>query len=299
MTSIERPRDNRARLVRVVVGGRVAPARLHPEVLGYDRDGQITVLPGTGGVHPDVHVGDQVDAWRADHLTVGASIEDAETTQAVPGSMHLLAGVGNQVWDANGLPIGVVAGKRGGLAPGFMPPHVVSVEAPAERLRALAPGAPVFVDTLARGLELTGWPHIAVLNCSPAALDALPLRASGARLEVDVRLLVPSAAAGSGLGQDAWIGDLEIGDASVIPDGLGLRFGDLVGFADIDGEFGRYYRPGRVAVGLVAHGPGIAPGHGIGVTLLLSGDVEELRVRISPQATLAAFLLQPTGEPDI
>jgi hypothetical protein len=299
MRSIERPRDNRARLVRVVVGGRVAPARLHPEVLGHDRDGQVTVLPGTGGVHPDVHVGDRVDAWRADHLTVGASIEDAETTPAAPGTLHLLAGVGNQVRDADGAPIGLVAGKRGGLAPGFLPPNVVSVEAPAARLRALAPGASVFVETLARGLELADWPHIAVLNCSPAALDALPLRVNGAGLEVDVRLLVPSAAAGSGLGQDAWIGDLEIADATVIPGDLGLRFGDLVAFADIDGEFGRYYRPGWVSVGLVAHGPGFAPGHGIGVTLLLSGGAEELHVRISPHATLATFLRESRVEPDI
>lgn len=296
MKPMGRPADNRSILVRVIVGGLVAPARLHPELLRHDRDGQFRVLPGTGGVHPEVHAGDAVDAWLAEHLMVGASIEDAETTPSAPGALHLLACVGNRVRDASGAMLGVVAGKRGGLAPGFFPPNLVSVEAPADRLRALAPGAQVFVEALGRGLELTDQPDIAVLNCAPGLLDALPLRGTGAGLEIDVRLVVPSAAAGSGLGQDAWIGDLEIADSVALPGEESLCFGDLIAFADIDGTFGRYYRPGRVSVGLVAHGPSFAPGHGTGVTLLLSGDAEVLHVRVSPRATLAPFLRSAGAE---
>jgi Domain of unknown function (DUF4438), N-terminal/Domain of unknown function (DUF4438), C-terminal len=290
MTATGRPRDNRSDLVRVTVRGWVAPPRLHREVLQHDHEGRSVVLPGTGGVHPDVHAGDPVDAWLADHLMVGASIEDADATPAEPGALHLLACVGNEVRDAGGATLGVVAGKRGGLAPGFLPPHHVSVEAPGERLRTLVPGATVFVETLGRGLELADRPDIALLNCSPAVLDALPLRVTRAGLEVDVRLVVPSAAAGSGLGQDAWIGDLEIADAVVGSSQGALCFGDLVAFADVDASFGRSYRPGSVCMGLVAHGPSFAPGHGIGVTLLLSGSAQALRVRVSPGATLAPFL---------
>ena len=296
MTTMGRPADNRATLVRVAVRGSVAPARLHAEVPPHDRDGHLTVLPGTGGIFPEVHVGDAVDSWLSDHLMVGASVEDAGTTPAEPGSLHLLACVGNRVRDASGATIGVVAGKRGGLAPGFFPPNLVSVDAPADRLRRLVPGATVFVETLGRGLELADRPGIGVLNCAPAVLDALPLRATREGLEIDVRLVVPSVAAGSGLGQDAWIGDLEIADPALGVGEGGLCFGDLVAFADVDGSFGRYYRPGTVCVGLVAHGPSVVPGHGVGVTLLLSGSAEELRVRVSPGASLAPFLRRAGAE---
>jgi hypothetical protein len=282
MTAVRRPQDNRAALVRAVTRGVVSPPRLHPEAPRHDRDGRVCVLPGTGGIHPDVHVGDLVDAWLADHLMVGASIEDAGAAPTEPGALHLLTCVGNRVRDASGAMLGVVAGKRGGLAPGFFPPNLVAVEAPAERLHALVPGAAVFVDALGRGLELPEWAGIEVLNCAPSTLDALPLRVTGARLEIDVRLVVPSAAAGSGVGQDAWIGDLEIGD--------------LVAFTDIDGRFGRFYRPGVVSVGLVAHGPSPAPGHGIGVTILLSGRAEAIQLRTTAGATLAPYLRRAAAE---
>ena len=296
MTAVQRPQDNRASLVRVVARGIAAPPRLHAESIRHDRDGRISVLPGTGGIHPDVHVGDPVDAWLADHLMVGASIEDAETPPAEPGALHLLACVGNRVRDANGAALGVVAGKRGGLAPGFFPPNLVAVEAPTDRLAALVPGATVFVEALGRGLEMTDRAGIELLNCAPSTLDALPLRVQGGGLQIDVRLVVPSAAAGSGLGQDAWIGDLEIADAALRPADGDLRFGDLVAFLDIDGGFGRFYRPGMVSVGLVAHGPSPAPGHGVGVTLLLSGSADLLRVRTSSEATVAPYLRRAATE---
>ena len=286
----DRPTDNRAGLVRSVARGLVAPPRLHAEAMRHDREGRVVLWPGTGGVNPGVHVGGRVDAWVADHLMVGASIEDAGAAPAEPGPLHLLACVGNRVRDSAGAHLGVVAGKRGGLAPGFFPPSLISVEAEEERLGRLVPGDVVFVETLGRGLVLEGWPDVLPLNCSPEVLEALPLRLAGGGIEVDVRVVVPSRAAGAGLGQDAWIGDLEITEAHAAEATDGLRFGDLVAFADIDGRFGRYYRPGTVSVGIVAHGPSPAPGHGVGVTLLLAGPSSDLRVRTSANATIAPLL---------
>jgi Domain of unknown function (DUF4438) len=118
----------------------------------------------------------------------------------------------------------------------------------------------------------------------------LPLRVAGSAIEVEVRLVVPSRAAGAGLGQDAWIGDLEIADPQAVAGVDDLRFGDLVAFADIDGRFGRYYRPGMVSIGIVAHGPSPAPGHGVGVTLLIAGPSSNLRIRESANATVAPLL---------
>lgn len=290
MAGVTRPRDNRERLVRAAVTARVASAAVFPEALRTDRNGRAFVLPGTGGIHPDVHVGDSVDLV-GDHLMVGASLADATAGAADPGGAHLLACVGNRVRVIDGTFLGVVAGKRGGLAPGYLPPSLLSVEAPTARLEALVPETVVVVEALGRGLEFVDHPTVHLSNVSPALLDALRIVETDGRLEMRVRTVVPSRAAGAGLGQDAWIGDLEIADPSqASPAGLELRFGDLVAFQDIDGRFGRFYRPGTVSVGLVAHGPSPAPGHGTGATIVVAGPSDALRLVVDDGATVAPTL---------
>jgi hypothetical protein len=283
-----RPRDNRDRVVQVAIAGRLAPARLHAEVPPIDREGRWCVLPGTGGITHGVHVGDPVDERAADHLMVGASMEDAETTPPVPGAFHLLACLGNRVRDGRGATLGVVAGKRGGLAPGFFPPNLVSVEAPDDRLATLLPGDRVVGEARGRGLAFTDLPDVTLSNLDPRLLDGLPLGLDRGRIVMPVRATVPTNAAGPGLGQDGWVGDLEIGDPAAIDDGL--RFGDLVAFADLDGRVSRFYRPDHVAVGLVVHGPSPRPGHGVGVTILLSGPTASLVVRLDAGATVGPLL---------
>lgn len=290
----KRPRDNRTRLVTVAVAGRVAAPRVDGPLTG--RDGRAIVLPGTGGIHPLVHAGDPADAWIGEHLMVGASVEDAGAGPAEPGALHLLACLGNRVRTASGEPLGVVAGKRGGLAPGFMPPSLVSVEAPRARLEALGPGEGVVLEALGRGLELPDWPDVVLMNLSPLLLDALPLEADGLQLRIAVRAHVPSRAAGAGLGQDAWIGDLEIADETLLePAGTALAFGDLVAFDSIDARFGRYYRPGIVSLGAVSHGPSGVAGHGIGVTMLIAGPADRLRLVVRDGATVAPALRALAG----
>ena len=291
MSEGARPRDNRTALVTVAVRGRVSSPRVEGTALRIDREGRSFLLPGTGGVFPDVHVGDPVSHWLADHLMPGASVEDADAPAADPGTLHLLACIGNRVRDAAGSHLGTVAGKRGGLAPGFLPPNFVSVEGPAARLESIVPGATVVVEATGRGLALPDWPDVHLMNVSPAILDVLPLREVAGRLEIAVRAVAPSRAAGAGIGQDAWIGDLEVADPSLLsPAGIDLAFGDIVAFEAIDGRYGRYYRPGIVSVGVVAHGPSPAPGHGIGVTVLLAGPADRLSIVRDDEATIAPRL---------
>jgi len=286
-----RPRDNRDRIVSVSVAGRIADARRHPEPVLPGDDGEISFLPGAGGVVLGVHAGDPVDRWVGDHLMPGAGIEDAEAGPADPGSLHLLACIGNPVRDGRAAFLGVVSGKRGGLAPSAFAPNLVSVEASEDRLRELVPGDRVVLEAEGRGLGLVDHPGVALSNSSPRLLDALPLEERDRGLHVSVRTVVPSRFAGPGLGQDAWIGDLEIlsdGAADPAPDDL--RFGDLVAFEDVDSAHGRFYRPGFVSVGIVSHGPSRSAGHGPGVTIVLSGPAHDVTCEVSPDAATGALL---------
>lgn len=286
-------KTNRAQLVATAVTGRIAPPRLHAEAMNVDGEGRARPLPGTGGIALGVHAGDSATRWIGDHLMPGASIEDAAATPAQPGALHLLGCIGNRVRDAAGATIGVIAGKRGGLAPGFWAPQLVGVEVPDSVAARLDCEDRVTVEALGRGLALDDYPDVTLSNVSPRLLDALPLSATEGGLACAVAAVIAPEAAGSGLGQDSWVGDLEITDEALY---AGLRFADLVAFADIDSAVTRYYRPGRISIGIVSHGPGHAPGHGVGVTILLTGPAARLRPVVAKDASLARALIAWSAE---
>lgn len=286
-------KSNAESLVRARVAGRIAPPRVHAEAMNVDADGRVRPLPGTGGIALGVHAGDLAAQWVADHLMPGASIEDAAATPAQPGALHLLSCIGNRVRDAAGRTIGVVAGKRGGLAPGFWAPQLVGVEMSDAVAVTLNCEDRIVVETMGRGLTLTDHPSVILSNVSPRLLDALPLRNIGGTLTCEVCAIIPPEVAGSGLGQDSWVGDLEITDVAM---SAALRFGDLVAFTDIDSSVTRYYQPGFVSIGIVSHGPGHAPGHGVGVTILASGRTEDLSPKIGNGALASKLIAWSTAE---
>ena len=267
-------RTNSAALVTTNVAGRIAPPRIHPEAMNIDAEGRVRALPGTGGIALGVHAGDLATRWVGDHLMPGASIEDAVATPAQPGALHLLSCIGNRVRDAGGKTIGVIAGKRGGLAPGFWAPQLVGVEVSDAIAATLNCEDRIIVETVGRGLKLDGHPDVILSNVSPRLLEALPFGEKPGALTCEVCAVIPAEVAGAGLGQDSWVGDLEITDNALT---ASFRFGDLVAFTDIDSTVTRYYQPGMVSIGLVSHGPGHAPGHGVGVTILLTARAEHLQ----------------------
>ncbi len=59
----------------------------------------------------------------------------------------------------------------------------------------------------------------------------------------------------------------------------GLRLGDLVAITDLDARFNAGYRRGWVTIGLVVHGGSPQPGHGPGVTAILTGPAGSLLAR--------------------
>ncbi len=287
-------KTNKSELITANITGRIAPARIHPEVMNLNENGTAFFLPGTGGIALGVHAGDLATQWMADHLMPGASIEDAASTPAEPGALHLLSCIGNRVRDAAGKTIGVVAGKRGGLAPGHWAPQLVGVEVSDSVTATLNCEDKVVVETVGRGLTLANHPGITLCNVSPRLLDALPLTESKGAMECEVSTIIPPETAGAGLGQDTWIGDLEITNDELA---AGLHFGDLVAFSDINSSTSRYYQPGRVSVGVVSHGSSPAPGHGVGVTILLTGSNEHLRP-VAGEGSLARHLIEWSTEPN-
>jgi Domain of unknown function (DUF4438) len=89
---------------------------------------------------------------------------------------------------------------------------------------------------------------------------------------------VPSRLAGNGIGRPSVAWDLDLQLPPPGPDGAGdLAFGDLVAVTDLDARYNMGYRRGWLTVGVVGHGASPLPGHGPGMTPILTGPAAALR----------------------
>jgi hypothetical protein len=249
-----------------------------------DRDGRSYVPAGDGGIVLDLQLGDSVFGLAADHAAPGACLVHPD-----PASRHALAGyacIGNQVRVRTGQAAGaqgMVIGKRGEEG------RVIVGLGQADLAR-MRPGDEVAVRACGQGLRPPGLaPDVTIMNLDPALLPSLPIRRPGGEGDADravtvgVRMTVPSRLAGNGIGRPAVAWDLDLQLAPPGPGGAGtpasgdLALGDLVAVTDIDARYNMGYRRGWVTIGVVVHGASPLPGHGPGVTPILTGPAAALR----------------------
>jgi Domain of unknown function (DUF4438) len=251
-----------------------------------DRDGRPYVPAGDGGIVLGLQLGDSAFGLAADHAAPGACLMHPD-----PASRHALASyacVGNPVQ----VRTGAAAGARGAVLGQRGEEGRVIIGLGQADLARLRPGDEVAVRACGQGLRPTGLPpDVAIMNLDPGLLARLPVDlppspASGggaAAVSVGVRMTVPSRLAGNGIGRPSVGWDLDLQLPPPGPDGAGdLLLGDLVAVTDIDARYNMGYRRGWVTVGVVVHGSSPLPGHGPGLTPILTGPAGALRTRPDP-----------------
>jgi hypothetical protein len=287
------------RLVTVSMLGAVEHSALDGSPYRIDRDGRPYVPAGDGGIVLGLELGDSVFALEADHAAPGACLVHAD-----PAARHALAAyacVGNEVRVRTGAAAGargVVLGKRGEEG------RVIAGFAAADLAR-IRPGDEVSVRARGQGWRPPGLPpEVAVMNLDPGILPVLPIvlpstgTGAGAQaVAVSVRVTVPSRLAGNGIGRPAAAWDLDLQLPPPGPDGAGdVLLGDLVAVSDLDVRHNMGYRRGWVTVGIAVHGASPLPGHGPGITPLLTGPAAVLPVNADAAGhvglTAAALRLQ-------
>jgi hypothetical protein len=282
--------SNAGRLVSQVLTGEVWPALADRHAHRVGPDGQPFALPGMGGATLGVHCGDPATGHASDHLEPGASVRHRE-----PGAnmaLQFLTCVGNQVRVDTGPAAGALGHVIGQHA-------YVLADFPEAELAAITVGDQVTVIATGQGLALAEHPAIAVKNCSPGLLAALPggTRPDG-RLEVHVAARVPAEAVGAGAGMVSEYANTDLmgayaGLGQDLSLGLeGLRIGDIVAIDDADHRFGRGYRAGYLTIGVISTGQCLLFGHGPGPSTLLSGPAAAFEVVTDAAANLASWLHQ-------
>jgi hypothetical protein len=254
-----------------------------------DQDGHPYVPAGDGGIVLGLQLGESVFGRDADHAAPGACLVHPD--QAARHALATYSCIGNQVVVRTGRAAGArgaVLGQRGELGRvivGFAQPD----------LARLRPSDQVAVRACGQGWRPPGLPRgVVLLNLDPAALAVLPVtigeNGEDGAVTAGVRMIVPSKLAGNGVGRPSasWDLDLQLREPPGGGDGGGgdggggdgdLLLGDLVAVTDLDARYNMGYRSGWLTVGLVVHGASPLPGHGPGITPILTGPADALRVR--------------------
>ncbi|HEV3187478.1 MAG TPA: DUF4438 domain-containing protein [Acidimicrobiales bacterium] len=237
-----------------------------------DRDGNPYVAVGDGGVVLGLRLGDSVFAHVGDHAAPGACVihPSDDARHAVVG----LSCIGNRVvvrtGDATGVE-GVVFGKRGGG-------ERVIVVFTQDVLRRLRPSDQVAIMSRGQGAEASVV-GVTQMNITPEALALVPVRAVGDQLEVGVRVVLSSRTVGNGIGRPMAMWDVDLQIDSTAEETSELRLGDLVAITDLDARANAGFRKDWLSIGVVTHGASPQPGHGPGVTIVLSGPAKHFSVR--------------------
>jgi Domain of unknown function (DUF4438) len=263
------------RLVDVNLAATVEQASVGSDPYRIDADGAPYVPVGDGGIVLGVRLGDGVWQHPADHAAPGACLVHPDP--AAGYALSAQACIGNPVTVRTGAAAGragVVVGKRGEGG------RVIAAFA-QETLRLLRPGDQVAVRGRGAGAA-DPVPGVTIRNIDPALLAVLPVTFGPETLDVGVRAQLPSKLVGNGIGRPTpmWDLDLQLTPASARRhEAAELRLGDLVAITDLDTRFNAGYRRGWVTIGLVAHGGSPQPGHGPGVTAILTGPAGSLLAR--------------------
>ena len=288
-------RTNKEKVVKISVIGEVVSPVIGTSIYRVGANGDLHILPGTGGITYNVRVGDSAIGWMGDHVEPGVSVEnrvsDSRFPQGQSRALNVLSCIGNEAsvvkGDAKGEK-GVVVGKHGGIE------HVM-VDFQPEVMEKLVIEDRIMIKAYGQGLKLLELPEVKLFNVSPEFLEALSPSIENGKLIIPVTHKVPAAIMGSGLGRDhVASGDYDITLFCVETcEEYGLddvRLGDLVAIMDSDQSFGRIYRKGSVSVGIVTHSNSFIAGHGPGVTTLFTSTKGLIEPIIDARANIAKIL---------
>jgi len=257
--------------------GLVEQAELGDTPYRVNCDGHSYVPTGDGGIVLGVRLGESAFARDADHAAPGACLIHSD--QAARHALTIYSCIGNRVVIRTGQAAGargIVVGKRGEAGR-------VIVSLAQDDLARLRPTDQVAVRAFGQGWRPAGFPpEVTLLNTDPAAFAVLPVLVDGGQVIASVRLIAPSKLAGNGIGRPAAGWDLDLQLSAGSAGAAGLLLGDLVAVSDLDARWNMGYRRGWLTVGLVVHGGSPLPGHGPGLTPILTGPASVLQAAPDP-----------------
>jgi hypothetical protein len=280
---------NKDRLVKAAVMGEVnTPWANETYSTAFDGSPRIGsgLRLGMNGLKYNIKIGDPCIGWvEGEHVEPGVSVANSDSAQN--NALALLACVGNEATvksgDAKGAK-GVITGKHG-------PFHVHFSRSDKENISI---GDKVQFKAWGVGLRIKGYEDVNIHKCDPELLENMGIEVNNGKLVVPVVAEFPAEIMGSGYGMSPHSVDYDI--QSTCPDVIDelginrLHLGDFVALHDQLNDYGRGYYKGAVSVGVVIHGWSHHPGHGPGVTTLISARPGRVMTKIDSKANIVNVL---------
>ena len=281
-------KTNKEKLVQVSVMGQIS----HPSSGGSFRtgfDGVPRLTPGGSGIKLNFRVGECAYGWIADHFEPGVCLQNRGSVQQFT-ALNALACIGNQGRVVSGEAkgeVGTVTGKHG-FSKTFL-------DFPLETLKLLTIGDRIQVHGWGVGLEIDGYEDIRIMSLAPALLEKMKISKEDGQLVVPVAAVVEGRMMGSGMGGGSGgipdLGDFDIqSTCSELTDSMSLsniRIGDIVAIEDMLSHYARGIYPRAVTIGVVSHGASFSPGHGPGVSPIMSAYPGKLKPVVDDKANVA------------
>ncbi len=278
---------NEERLVKIAVQGTIQhPGKVQDFIV--DGAGNAHVLPATGGICYNVKVGDCCMNLAGDHIEPGVTTSN-EDSKFTTNGYNIYSCIGNEAKVVTGEAKGAI-----GYVTGKHDLTNVMIYFDEETLNKLSLDDKILVKGHGQGLKLLDFPDIHVMNIGPNIFREMRIVAENDKLIVPVSKIIPAYLMGSGLGaSSAHRSDYDImtqDRATIKKLGLeDLRFGDIVLLQDCDNTFGRGYFKGAVTIGVISHGDCLKPGHGPGVTTIISSRKPIIEGKIDKNANIANY----------
>ena len=252
-------------------------------------DGLARLLPGVGGITYSHYLGDNCIDIVGDHIEAGVSSVGRNDKEN--NAYMTWVCVGNRVKVISGLcsgRYGVIVGKHGGC-------NHVMIAFSKDVIENLTYDDKFMVTTIGQGLELLDYPSIKCMNIDPYLLDKLNIKQYDNYIELDVKKIIPSYAMGAGIGSSTIINgdyDIMLHDQQLVKEyNLDtLAFGDIVMIKDHLNYNGPDYLKGSITIGVIVHSNSYTSGHGPGVCVLLTSNINNIKVNINNKANLKYIL---------
>jgi len=258
-----------------------------------DPGGDVSILPGVGGITYNVAVGDSAFDFAGDHVEPGVSVtlDEKERDGASLGALCILACIGNEARVVSGEAMharGVVTGKHGGVE------HVIIDFAPSV-LDKLVVGDRIQIKAYGQGLKLKDVPEVHIMSIDPNLFQRMGIVVQNNQIIVPVTHVIPASIMGSGTGSRHSLSgdyDIQTSDRDVAQKyGLhSLRLGDVIAIRDADCRFGRSIKTDAISIGVVVHASCVIGGHGPGVTVIMTTAKKLIVPKMEQEANIANYL---------
>ena len=284
-------KSNKDKLVQVSVMGEIS----HPTSGGGYRtgyDGVARITPGGSGIKLNFRVGDCAYGWVADHFEPGVCLQNKGSIRQFT-ALNALACIGNVGRVVTGEAKGdkaTVTGKHG-FSKTF-------VDSPMETLKKLTIGDKIQITGWGVGLEIEGYEDVRIMSLSPDLLEKMKIKEEDGKLVIPVSAIVEGRMMGSGIGGGSGgipdLGDFDIqSTCNELTDTYNLskiRIGDIVAIKDTLSHYARGIYPNAVTIGVVTHGASFSPGHGPGVSPIMSAYPDKIQPILDDKANIAYHL---------